>query len=652
LRSGTGPASKPTGAPPRKTAKRPPFFAVGPDGKKLNPIEQWKIRHARKKSRLAAMTRKRRIWRRVGVYGTWLLAGFTVLVLFTTFAFYHFTNVPSPESLRTDQVSVISFSDGSEMARIGAVDRTSVSLSKVPASLKWAVLAAEDRGFYEDPGFSVKGTVRALLNDVRGGDAQGGSGITQQYVKNAYLNADQTLSRKVKELAIAVKLNRNYSKDQILEWYLNTIYFGRGAYGVEAAAETYFGITVDKLTLSQGALLAAILNAPSYFDPATNLGPTKDRWTWVLDGMVTTKHLTAAEATAAQFPDTLPPSGSRLGVTGPNAHIVNQVEAELAKLGYSEDSLNRLGLRVQTTIIPAAQQAAVDAIKTTYDGQPSYLREALVSVVPTTGAVVAYYGYSADKPGFDFAQAWRQPGSSFKPYVLATALQQNVTNTAPAGGKKYTLQSVFDGSTPRTIDGQVVNNSDGESCSSCSLADAMKLSINTVYYDLASKVGPANVAKLAKSMGIPANRTDDGTATLELSGTTDDRIGIGGYEVRPIDQAAGFGVFATGGVKHSTYFVQSITDSSGKKIYDHADDAVQVLDPKVANDVSVSLRPIASYSNDGLAGSRHSEQQQQQRLVDGRLYDPTVHCGVDGVRHHAGHVRQDRTHPLRLEPLR
>src|SRR5207244_11289845 len=184
-----------------------------------------------------------------------------------TFAFYVYkvANVPSPDQLDTSQTAIMYYSDGTEMARFGAENRIIVPLSKVPDHVQWAVLAAEDRSFYSDPGVSVKGTVRAAINDVTGGSRQGGSGITQQYVKNAYLNADQTLSRKLKELAIALKLSREFSKEQIIAYYLNTIYFGRDTYGIEAAAEAYFGVPVEKLTVSQGAVLAGLSKSPTSY---------------------------------------------------------------------------------------------------------------------------------------------------------------------------------------------------------------------------------------------------------------------------------------------------------------------------------------------------------------------------------------------------
>ncbi|MCU1689427.1 MAG: hypothetical protein JWN20_1355, partial [Jatrophihabitantaceae bacterium] len=305
----------------------------------------WSTRHQAKKARLAAMTRARRVWRRVGIGFTWMLALLAVTMVVTVYAFYKVTDVPSPDALRRDQIAIITYADGTEIGRIGAVNRIDVDLDQVPDSLKWAVLSTEDRDFYTNPGFSATSTVRAAWSTLTGGERQGGSGVTQQYVKNAYLNSDQSLTRKLRELAISVKLDRDYSKDQILEWYLNTVYFGRGAYGVQAAAQAYFGVGVEALSVEQSAVLAALLKAPSYYDPAVNLDQAQARWRIVLDGMVETKHLDAATSAAAQYPGTLPPDPTGgLGITGPNGYLVAQIKAELAANGIDESQINRNGL--------------------------------------------------------------------------------------------------------------------------------------------------------------------------------------------------------------------------------------------------------------------------------------------------------------------
>jgi membrane peptidoglycan carboxypeptidase len=552
------------------------------------------------------MTRKKRIWRRVGLIATWCLGGFAFFLVIAVIGLYTLADVPRPEDLKQPQAAIIYYADGSEMAKIGTQNRTIVPLSQVPESMRWAVLSTEDRNFYKDPGFSFTGTARAALSDLTGGDTQGGSGITQQYVKNAYLSSEQTITRKIKELAISVKLAREYSKDDILEFYLNTVYFGRGAYGIEAAAQTWFNEDSSKLTVAQGALLAGLLKAPSGYDPALHPVAAKARWKLVLDNMVVTGHLSGEDEAGLAYPDTLPPSdGNGLGASGPEGLIVTQVKQELEAEGISEAAINTKGLRIQTTIVPAAQKAAEDAITTAYakpTAKQANLQKALVAVDPSSGAVLAYYGGS-DGTGFDYAQAYRQPGSSFKPYVLATALQQNLAGIKPA----YTINSVFDGSSPQIIDGQSISNDPTDpKTGKYTLADAMTLSLNTVFYRLASDVKPAAVATLAHQLGIAPTRDVNGvsTPTLQINGVTDDRIGIGGYEVRPIDQAVGYASLANGGTLNESYFVQKVTDASGDVLYQHKAAGKRVIDAKVVNDTTLSMEKVASSSGLSLAGGR------------------------------------------------
>jgi len=353
----------------------------------------WKKRRRAKKQRLAAMSRRRRILRRFAVTGTWLLGIVAVLMISAVTLFYTLSDVPRPESLPLPQVATILYSDGSVMARIGTVNRTIVTLDKVPANVRWDVLAAEDRGFYHEPGVSIKGTIRAALSDLSGGDTQGGSGITQQYAKNAYLSDSRTLSRKLKELAIAVKLSRQYSKNKILEFYLNTVYFGRGAYGIQAAAGAFFAEDVSKLDTSQGAVLAGLLRAPSFYDPAANPSKAKARWKYVLDGMVSTKHLTKEQEARLTYPKVIRPNNDTLGASGPAALIVHQVIQELKSHGISEAEINTRGLRIRTTIDRFAQNVALSSIKQSFAGltpQQRNFKNALVAVNPGTGAVLAY----------------------------------------------------------------------------------------------------------------------------------------------------------------------------------------------------------------------------------------------------------------------
>ena len=584
---------------------------------RMKHLPTWyKQRRAAKKRRLAAMSRKRRIWRRVGIIGTWMLAGVALLMVILVVLFYTLTNVPRPEDLSLPQVATIEYSDGSVLARFGDQDRTIVKLNQVPKQVQWEVLAAEDRGYYSEPGVSIRGTLRAALSDLTGGDTQGGSGITQQYVKNAYLNDSRSLSRKLKELMIAMKLSRQYSKDQILEYYLNTVYFGRGAYGIQAAAEAFFGVSISRINVAQGAVLAALLRAPSYYDPANNPGPAQDRWHYVIDGMVSTKHLTQAQASALKYPHAIKPRDTQLGATGWAFLIEQKVIAELAANGISQDDITKRGLTIKTTLDHKAQTAAVSAIQQTFANlTPAQrnMKNALVAINPKTGGVLAYYGgpngkgYNGKVDNNDYAgDGSRPPGSSFKPYTLATALTATLNKTP--GVPHYTLDSRVDGSQCVLIEGRQICNdpSDAQySSSSIQLKTALLYSLNTTFDQTAEKLGPDEVAKTAHAAGIPKT-IDDKPTLVNADGQTGFGIGIGDYPVHPIDQAVGFATFANGGVANGAYFVQSATASDGSVVYKHAGHSTRAMDPRVANDVTLAMEPIAAFSSDALDNGRMS----------------------------------------------
>jgi membrane peptidoglycan carboxypeptidase len=579
---------------------------------------RWKKRRRAKKKRVAAMSRKRRIARRAGIISTWFLGFIALIMVAGIVLFYTLSDVPKPGTLPLPQVATILYSDGSVMARIGTVNRVIVTIDQVPKPVQWDVLAAEDRNFYNEPGVSITGTIRAAINDLTGGDTQGGSGITQQYAKNAYLSNSRTLSRKLKELAIAIKLSRDYSKDQILEFYLNTVYFGRGTYGIESASRAYFGKDVSKLDVSQGAVLAALLRAPSYYDPAVNPGEAKARWRYVLDGMVSVGQLTKSQENQLTFPKVKPPrKTSGLSTTGPKALIVQRVIAELEANGISETEIYARGLTIQTTINRKAQDDAESAINQTFGNltkQQRDMKNALIAIDPSNGGVLAYYGgpngndYAGQKDYYDYAGLGSAaPGSSFKPYTLAAQLTQTL-NGNKLHGKLLAINSTVNGSYCVTIEGTRICNDPSDkqfSTPALKVSDAMKYSLNTTFDQMAEKVGPGNVATVARATGI--SKLINGQPSLaDANGKTNFGIGIGDYPVHPIDQAVGFSTFANGGMANGAYFVEKATASDNSVIYKHKAAPTRALDSKVANDVTMTLEPIAAWSGDALAGGRPS----------------------------------------------
>ncbi len=556
------------------------------------------------------------LWVRRAAY---LTTAMLVLLPIVTFAMAYFiVDVPKPGNIRTNQVSTILASDGSEIAKIIPPEgnRVDVNISQVPIHVRQAVIAAEDRNFYSNPGFSFSGFARAVNNDLFGGGGlQGGSTITQQYVKNALVGSAQHgfsgLMRKAKELVIATKMSGEWSKDDVLQAYLNIIYFGRGAYGISAATKAYFDKPVEQLTVSEGALLAALIRRPSSLDPAVDPKGATDRWNWVLDGMVETKALSPSDRAAQVFPATVPPDQAREQnqTSGPNGLIERQVTKELMELfNIDEQTLNTQGLQVTTTIDPKAQQAAEKAVSKYLDGlgaPPSGgdpdMRAAVASVDPHNGAIRAYYGGS-DANGFDFAQAGLQTGSSFKVFCLVAALEQGI-------GLGYQVDS-----SPLTVNGIKITNVDGESCGTCNIAQALEQSLNTSYYRLMLKLkgGPQAVANAAHQAGVAASfpgvehtLSEDGKG-----GPPNNGVVLGQYETRPIDMASAYATLAASGIYHRPHFVQKVVNSEGQALFDagNSDNSGEQRIPKaVADNVTAAMEPIAGYSRGhNLAGGRPS----------------------------------------------
>jgi membrane peptidoglycan carboxypeptidase len=524
-------------------------------------------------------------WRRFTLRG---LAVVSTLVLLAVAAVVGYAaTVPLPADPVIAQASVLYYSDGQTvLARVGVNDRTDVPLSAVPEPVRHAVLAAEDRGFYGHVGVSVRGIARAGMADVFGGDSQGASTITQQYVRNAYLTQQRTAQRKAREAVLAVKLEHRYSKDQILERYLNTVYFGRGAYGIEAAASAYFGTTVDRLTLAQGAVLAAVIKDPTNFDPAVDRTAAQDRWRYIVTVMAQLGWADHDAGGTLAYPRVLPRSDG--ATAGPLGLIVDQVERELAAHGVPPQLLRTAGLRVVTTIDARAQRAALEQVEALRKAQPPDLRTALVALQPDSGAVRAYYGGNGGSGFFDDAAAARPPASTFKPLVLAAGLLRGVS-----------FRSYWDGSSPRMFPGRhgvPLVNHDGQQCPSCALDTAMIESLNTPFYALAERLGAASIRELAVALGVP-DRYDGAPSLVDLPGAVEPGrtradIALGIYPVAPVDLATVYGTFAANGVRAERHFVESIAGTGGGRWYTASPRRVPVLPAAVTADVSAVLSEV------------------------------------------------------------
>ncbi|MFT3660700.1 MAG: transglycosylase domain-containing protein [Gordonia sp. (in: high G+C Gram-positive bacteria)] len=509
---------------------------------------------------------------------------------------YVAVDVPGPGDIKQNQVATVYNNKGGVIAKIVPPEgnRTDVKYEDIPESMINAIKAAEDRDFDSNSGFSIRGFSRAALGKVTGNQgAGGGSTITQQYVKNAMVGDEASgiagYQRKFKELAISTKMSRVWTKEQIMAAYLNTIYFGRGAYGISSAAKAYYNKDVSKLTVSESALLAGIIRGPSIYDPAVDEGEARSRWSYVLDGMVKIGAISEAEENKQVFPKTIEPRPVTSTETrGPNGLIKRQVIAELEKLGIDEQQIRTGGLKIATSIDPKVQKALESTAKNKMSGEPKSLRTASVSVDPNTGGIRGYFG-GWDGQGWDYASTGLQTGSVFKVFALVAALEQDIP-----------LSQTYSSAPFKTPSGITVTNSDDESCGTCNLATAMKMSLNTVFYRLMMedlKHGSDDVVSAAHRAGI--SETLDGKPTLvNENGKAEGGVVLGQYDSTVLDMASSYATLAASGIYRQPYFVTKVETSTGEVLFDRqSNKGKRVFPAKVADNVTAALEPIAAYSN-------------------------------------------------------
>ncbi|MGY0058787.1 transglycosylase domain-containing protein [Streptomyces sp. LZ34] len=444
--------------------------------------------------------------------GLLLIGAFLVL--------YFMVDVPDANALAKAEANVYKYSDGSIMAKTGDVNRESVPLSKIPKEVQHTFVAAENKDFYTDPGVSFTGTARGIVNTLLGRGKQGGSTITQQYVKNYYLSQEQTVSRKLRELVISLKVDQQQSKDDILAGYINTSYYGRNAYGIQAAARAYYDKDVGELTVAQGAYLAAVLQAPSQYDYSV-AGPNgkrlvEQRWNYVLDNMVEKHWLDASERKGLTFPEPIEPRPTP-GLDGQTGYFVEAAKQELLKTGVSEDELAAGGWTITLNIDKKKQKALEKAVHTQLTAKlkpktrtvDKHAQVGAVSVNPKNGAIVAMYG------GAGATQHWTnnatredyQPASTFKPLILAAALENDSTTQ---DGTAIRANTVYDGDSERPVkdDGGEVGfappNEDDKDYGPISVQIAMNNSVNSVFAQMAVDVGLDKVKKTATELGMNA----------------------------------------------------------------------------------------------------------------------------------------------------
>ncbi len=497
-----------------------------------------------------------------------------------------------PITSKLQEGSTVYAADGKTVLAVlsGPQYRKPVQLSQVSKTLVKAVLDTEDHGFYVHGGFDITSMVRALVHDSSGAGLQGGSTIPQQLVKQLYLSPARNLSRKIKEAVLADRLEQKYSRDQILQAYLNTIYLGNGAYGVEAASEVYFNEPASKLDLPQAALLAGMIQDPNGYDPILQPAAARQRRSEVLGRMVVYHDITTAQEAAANatpLPTVTPPPVQQNTISN---YYVQQVTAQLLAAGsplgstYAEryDALFEGGLKIYTNLDPTMQAEAENAVATDTPKNSGGFQEGLVSIDPSNGAVRALVGGTGTATQkFDImTQGQRQPGSGFKLFTLLAALKEG-----------YSVYDTVDSQAPCAIkfpgDNDLVKNpiinDSGPGGGVIDVVTATADSVNCAYIRLAHEVGLPNVISMAHELGVQE--------TIPAYPS----IVLGSIPIRPIEIADAYATVAGGGVYHKPSFINHIVDRTGSVIYNGLDPGHRVISEQIVAQADIALNAVVSY---------------------------------------------------------
>ena len=495
---------------------------------------------------------------------------------------YVYANTEIPTAPVGEQSTYILDRQGQLITRLhGEIDRTSIPFSEMPKTLRQSVIAIEDKDFYNHGGISPIAIVRAALANITNGRIeQGGSTITQQYVKNVYTGNERTFSRKVKEAILAMKVDHKFSKDEILTKYLNTVYFGNGAYGAQAAAQTYWGIPARKLNLVQAATLAALIQAPGTYDPIDQPKAARSRRNLVIQRMEEQGYLTADQAAQAkQAPVRV---RARKDITTPYAYFVRHVTDNLLD-DFGEQQTFAGGLRVRTTLDEAMQRSAEKAVRENLP-DPKDPVAAVVAIEPKTGEIRALVGGRDFKTAkFNVAtQGHRQAGSAFKPFTLAAAMEDRISlRSTWHGPPEITIpdKRCFDFS--KNEPWKVHNYAD-ESAGTMQLTDATANSVNTIFAQLVVQVGPERVVDVAHRMGIETNLEPVCSITL------------GSQSVTPLEMASSFATLAARGVHHPAHAIREVDTATGDVLHKANAKGERALQENDADLVTYALQRVVT----------------------------------------------------------
>ncbi|MCP8707408.1 transglycosylase domain-containing protein [Streptomyces sp. AC04842] len=531
---------------------------------------------------------------------------------------YAMVSVPTEENAAAlSENNVYYWEDGTQMVATGSgQNRQNISFDRIPEAMRWAVISAENKSFYSDSGIDPMGIARALGNMARGGDTQGGSTITQQFVKNTYLSQEQTLSRKFKEMFISIKVGTKLSKDEILQGYLNTSYYGRGAYGIQAAAQTYYGKDAVDLTPSECAFLAALLKGPTYYDPAGNASidssatpeanrkRSEERWAWILEQMHKDEHLSTAEYQEAikRYPM---PQGRKAtkGMTGQISYLVDTAKRYVLKNSdITEAQFDQGGYQIYTTFEKEKVEALAKAVQKVEKENIDPKREldqhvqfGAATVKPKDGAIVALYGGAGYENGHfnNNADTSGVPvGSTWKPFVLAAAMQHGTYKTNGVG---VSPASKYNGNDHLKIldnDGSYVlkkdntpffqENESDKPWGYITLRKAMEQSVNTPFVQLGMDVGMAKVADVAQKSGILKTSFAGLNASFALGTSTPSAIRM----------ADAYATFAASGKQADPYSVTEVKYRGSELPGFEKPRVKQAMPENVANNVTDVLENV------------------------------------------------------------
>ncbi|MFF5127000.1 transglycosylase domain-containing protein [Streptomyces syringium] len=544
---------------------------------------------------------------------------FCLACLCALFAYVYISvEIPDENVAARQEANAYYWSDGTQMVSLGAVNRNIIRLADVPKSAQSAVIAAENESFYSDSGVSFKGILRAFFSTAQGKETQGGSTITQQYVKNTYLSQEQTITRKVKEFVISLKVDRKKSKDEILQGYLNTSWFGRGAYGIEAASQAYYGIPAKKLNPSQSALLAALLKGAEQYDPSLgekNHERAVDRWKWILDRQVRAGLMDPSERNKYRtFPEPRKQSTST-SLNGQIGYLVDVANKNIKqRTQLTDKDLGHGGYRIHTTFdkkrTRQLQTSVEGVLKRDIDPKKrdsdTDVQVGAASVRPSDGAIVALYGGpDATKHFTNNADTSGVPvGSAFKPFVLAAALKDGARAGSGDGGRQdVSLDSyygkdgalqqsadVFPAARPTQPPGPGTPGLEGPDEAHPTLRQASITGGNATFVQLGRDVGLEQVRDTAVRAGL----LKDSMAPLERT------FPIGTSTPSAIRMAGAYGTFANQGLQNDPYSVTRLL-KDGKPVEGFQQTRAQrALDEDVANDVSDVLREAGAKSAEAL----------------------------------------------------